>query len=62
MKRDAWNRCDECGRFVALEDIEDALDASGIVPDPNDEDSVWSEDASEYYRLNSTPANGGPDA
>lgn len=56
-----WKHGD--GAHAAMENwIEEALDGPGLVPDPADEDSVWSEDASEYFRLNHQPAERSPDA
>ena len=31
MKRDAWNRCDECGKFIPYEDFADGKASHKIV-------------------------------
>lgn len=33
MKRDAWNRCDDCGKFIALDDFDNGAIREMILPD-----------------------------
>jgi len=32
-KRDCWNRCDKCGRFIALEDFDRGAIIEMVTPD-----------------------------
>ena len=33
MKRDYWNQCDNCGRFIAIDDFDNGAQRSMVTPD-----------------------------
>lgn len=41
MKRDPWNRCEVCGRFIPLDDFPDKASHTLIYPDSYHRPETW---------------------
>jgi hypothetical protein len=41
MKRDPWNRCDACGKFIAMDDFDKGAVRHMVMPDSDRSSEEW---------------------
>lgn len=58
----AWNRCDECGRFIAFKDFDDGAIRQMVTPDSDYSAETWETICKDCVRgdlINSLPIQAG---